>query len=266
MYDRYNRHITYLRVSVTDRCNLRCSYCMPEHPACFMPSENILSIDEITEILKVGVSLGIDKIRLTGGEPLVRNDIVDLVSHIRSIDGIKDLAMTTNGVLLSNYARPLKKAGLDRINISLDTLNSAKFKKLTRGGDLSRVLQGIDAAIDAGLLPVKINFVRLPGQNENDESEVRNYCTKKGIQIRFIRQMNFETGEFAPVEGGEGGVCHRCNRLRLTADGTIKPCLHSDYGYNVKDLGIEQAFEKALYMKPKEGSSSHSHKFYNIGG
>jgi cyclic pyranopterin phosphate synthase len=265
MLDRYNRTINYLRISVTDRCNLRCIYCMPAEKVKFMPAEQILTLTEIVEVTKVAANLGIRKIRLTGGEPLMRPDIVEIVRGIRSIDGIDEICLTTNGTRLAGLASELKKAGLTRVNISLDSLQPQKFNKITRG-NLNNVLKGIDAALKAQLVPVKINFVRIKGVNEQDEEEVKNFCEKKGLKIRFIRQMNLRTGEFYPVEGGEGGICNICNRLRLTANGLIKPCLFSNKGYSIRDLGIEQAFYQAIHQKPLKGEINQEHSFYNIGG
>lgn len=266
MYDHFNRRINYLRISVTDRCNFRCSYCMPEEGVPLKRHEDILTFSEITEIVKTGVRLGITKIRLTGGEPLVRKNIPELVKMISGIPGIDEIAMTTNGVFLPKYAAQLKAAGLNRVNISLDTLDPEKFRKITRLGDVNDVLKGIDAAIGAGLLPVKINFVRIPGVNEEDEPAVKEFCKSKNLQLRFIRQMNLKTGEFSQVENGYGGICEICNRLRLTADGYIVPCLHSDLRFSIREMGIEQAFRTALNLKPERGIGSTSHEFSNIGG
>ncbi len=266
MLDRFNRKINYLRISVTDRCNFRCSYCMPPEGIVLKKHGEILSFDEITEIVKTGVQLGLRKIRITGGEPLVRKDLPKLVKMIASINGIEDIGLTTNGVFLPQLATQLKEAGLNRINISLDTLNHEKFRKITRSGNLDDTLKGIDAAIQAGLLPVKINFVRIPGVNVEDETAVRKFCEKKNLQLRFIRQMNLKTGEFDAVEGGKGGICEICNRLRLTSDGFIVPCLHSGLKYNVRELGIREAFEQAVNFKPEKGIGTESHEFSNIGG
>lgn len=266
MLDRYNRRINYLRISVTDRCNLRCTYCMPAEGVPLKSHNDILSFDEITDIVRVGTTLGLSKIRLTGGEPLVRKNLPKLVKMISDIDGIEDIGLTTNGVFLPQLATELKTAGLSRVNISLDTLNPEKFRKITRTGNLEEVLLGIDAAIDADLLPVKINFVRIPEENEQDENEVRNFCKQKNLQLRFIRQMNLKTGEFDAVEGGAGGICKICNRLRLTADGYIVPCLHSGLRYNVRKLGIQEAFRMAVNFKPEKGIGTSSHEFSNIGG
>lgn len=266
MYDRFNRRISYLRISVTDRCNFRCVYCMPAEGVPLKKHEEILSFDEITEIVRVGAELGLKKIRLTGGEPLVRKDLPILVKMIASVDEIEEITLTTNGVFLPQLAKPLKEAGLSRINISLDTLDPEKYKKITRGGNVEDVLKGIDAAIEAGLSPVKINFVRIPGENEDDEKAVREFCTAKNLHLRFIRQMNLKTGEFDAVDGGYGGICEICNRLRLTADGYIVPCLHSGLRYNVRELGIRKAFQQAIEFKPEKGTGTETHEFSNIGG
>lgn len=266
MLDRFNRRINYLRISVTDRCNFRCTYCMPAEGLPLKKHEDILSFDEIVEIITEGAQLGLKKIRITGGEPLVRKDLPKLVKMIAGVEGIEDIGLTTNGVYLPQLATELKAAGLNRVNISLDTLNPEKFAKITRTGNLEDVLKGIDAAIEADLQPVKINFVRIPGENEEDEKEVREYCEKKNLQLRFIRQMNLKTGEFDAVEGGYGGICEICNRLRLTADGYIVPCLHSELRYNVRESGIQKAFRLAVEFKPEKGIGTESHEFSNIGG
>lgn len=266
MFDRYNRHINYLRISVTDRCNFRCVYCMPAEGFPLKKHEDILSYDEIVDVVKFGAKNGIKKIRITGGEPLVRKDLPELIRMISNVEGIEDIGMTTNGVLLPKYAKELKAAGLSRVNISLDTLDAEKFKKITRLGNLDDVLLGIDAALEAELSPVKINFVRITGENESDEKEVKEYCQEKGLKLRFIRQMNLKTGEFYPVKGGSGGICSICNRLRLTADGHLVPCLHSELRFNVRELGVEKAYLKAIEMKPEKGLGTESHEFSNIGG
>ena len=266
MYDRFNRHINYLRISVTDRCNLRCRYCMPEEGIQLMKHQDILSFEEITEVVRVAVSHGIDKFRITGGEPLVRKDIVTLVSQLASVRGVNDLSMTTNGIFLEEFAQSLKEAGLNRVNISLDTLNPAKFKEITRGGDQNRVLRGIKAAQDAGLEPVKINCVVFKSSNEEDALEVKEYCKLNNLQVRFIHQMNLESGEFSVVEGGNGGNCSICNRLRMTANGMVKPCLFDEQEFSVRELGAEQALLGALNSKPLNGCHNRKGSFYNIGG
>jgi len=266
MYDCFNRNINYLRVSVTDRCNFRCTYCMPAEGIIQVGHKDILSFDEIIETIKYGVAKGIDKVRITGGEPLVRKGIVNLIELISKIDGIKDLSMTTNGVLLAKYAQDLKDAGLMRVNISLDTLDADKFKKITRIGELNDVLKGIKAAQNSGLSPIKLNCVIKKSKNEPDAIEVAKYAKENNLEVRFIHEMDLEKGYFRKVEGGEGGNCQTCNRLRLTATGNLKPCLFSDIDYNVREIGIEQAYAFALKEKPKSGHKNKVSNFYNIGG
>jgi GTP 3',8-cyclase len=264
--DRFSRKINYLRVSVTDRCNLRCVYCMPECGVNLMKHSDILTFEEIYEIVGVAVKLGIDKVRITGGEPLVRRGIVDLVRMINEIPGIKDLAMTTNGTLLDQFAIPLVKAGLKRVNISLDTMNPDHFKKITRVGDIQDVFNGIKSAVKAGLNPVKINCVIKQSQQEKDAREVKAFCDENNLEVRFIKEMNLESGMFSNVIGGDGGNCKSCNRLRLTANGKIKPCLFSDIEYDVRELGIEQAIHRAVGIKPASGTENSVNTFSNIGG
>jgi cyclic pyranopterin phosphate synthase len=265
MKDKYNRSITYLRISVTDRCNLRCRYCMPEEGVQMLSHNQILTFEEILEVAKTAVSLGVTKIRVTG-EPLVRKGIVNLIQLLSQIEGLQDLSMTTNGILLKEFALSLKQAGLQRVNISLDTLDPVKFSHLTRGGNLSDVLEGIDAAIDAGLTPIKINCVINESADTPDALSVSEFADSKGIQVRYIKQMNLKTGSFSVVQGGSGGKCSACNRLRLTANGKIKPCLFNDLEYDVRELGAVEAINRAVTNKPSKGSHNHSGQFYNIGG
>ncbi len=266
MLDRFNRKINYLRISVTDRCNLRCRYCMPDNDPRMLRHEDILRFEEIQQVVAVAAGSGISKVRLTGGEPLVRKDITDLVSMIASVPGVEDLSMTTNAVLLDRFALPLKAAGLQRINVSLDTVDPGKFREITRGGELSKVFQGIKAAKAAGLNPIKINCVVKKGAERKDTEAVAAYCEKNGLEIRYIQQMDLEKGDFAVVEGGTGGDCAQCNRLRLTSDGKIKPCLFSDLAYDIRELGIQPALEMALGNKPEKGSVNQQNLFHNIGG
>ncbi len=265
MFDHYNRPINYLRISVTDRCNLRCTYCMPEDGIRLLDHSAILSFEEIAEFTKLAVANGITKVRLTGGEPLVRKNIVELVAMLAGIDGLEDLSMTTNGILLSKYATDLKKAGLNRINISLDTVNPDSYCQITRNGELKQALEGIEAARKAGLEPIKINCVLL-GQPDDETRELKQFCESRGLKLRFIHQMNLKTGAFSTVEGGEGGNCSKCNRVRLLANGDIKPCLFSDLAYNIRKLGHPEALNLALNNKPKSGTYNKSGEFYNIGG
>ncbi len=266
MLDKYNRNINYLRVSVTDRCNLRCTYCMPAEGIELMDKNDVLTLEEICESVLAGVKKGITKVRLTGGEPLVREGITSLVECIAKIPEVEDLAMTTNGILLDKYAEDLAKAGLQRVNISLDTVSAEKFKSITRGGDINKVFDGINAARKAGLYPIKINCVVFKDKNEKDARDVARFCEENDLQVRFIHQMNLETGEFSIVEGGEGGDCKHCNRMRLTANGDFKPCLFNDMAFNIKNKNIETVYENAVNNKPKAGTKNKSGKFYGIGG
>lgn len=266
MLDRFNRRITYLRVSVTDRCNLRCTYCMPEEGIVLLKHEDILSFDEIVDFIKTAVDLGVNKVRLTGGEPLVRKGFVDLVKMIASIPGIEDLSMTTNAILLSQYAQQIWNAGLKRLNVSLDTINPDRFKKLTRGGDLNQVIDGLMLAKKIGFRPVKINCVIDNSKDEPDADDVKNFAEENGFEVRFIPKMDLAKGIFGQVEGGDGGNCSQCNRIRLTANGFVKPCLFSDLGYSIRELGAKEAIERAIEFKPQSGSLNRKEKFYNIGG
>ncbi len=265
MFDRYKRKINYLRISVTDRCNLRCTYCMPEEGIRLLDHADILSFEEIADFTRMAVANGITKVRLTGGEPLVRKNIVELVSMLAAIDGLEDLSMTTNGILLSEHAVDLKKAGLNRINVSLDTVNPEQYCQITRNGELTKVLEGIDAARDAGLEPIKINCVLL-GEPDDETQKLKQFCEDRGLSLRFIHQMNLKTGEFSTVEGGEGGNCSKCNRVRLLANGDIKPCLFSDLAYNIRKLGHQEALNLTIGNKPRSGTYNQSGEFYNIGG
>ncbi len=266
MYDKYNRRINYLRISVTDRCNLRCVYCMPAEGIKLLPHDEILSFDEIVEFTRVAVEMGIDKVRITGGEPLVRKGIVDLIEMIGRIPGIRDFAMTTNGTLLEKFAKPLADAGLQRVNISLDTLDPEKYRKVTRRGNIQSVFKGIEAAKKAGLKPIKINCVVKNSSAEQDAQQVKSFCKENDLQIRFIHEMNLKTGDFSVVEGGDGGNCKICNRLRLTANGKIKPCLFSNIEFDIRKLGYEKTIRLALENKPRSGTVNEVNMFSNIGG
>ncbi len=266
MLDNYNRKLNYLRISVTDRCNLRCTYCMPEGGVPLLLHKDILTFEEIKAVAEEAVTMGVDKVRITGGEPLVRKGITILIEMLASIKGIKDLSMTTNGILLEDFASELKNKGLNRINISLDTMDAEKFKKITRGGDIEKVKAGIIAARKVGLFPIKINCVINDSKEENDAREVNVFCEQNGLEVRFIHQMNLKTGHFAIVEGGDGGDCENCNRLRLTADGKIKPCLFNNLEFDIRKMGISEALQAAANQKPKCGSFNGINNFNNIGG
>ncbi len=281
MKDSIGRTINYLRISVTDYCNFRCVYCMPKEGVAPRKHHEMMRFEEIVDVVRVAAENGISKIRLTGGEPLVRHGIVDLVRMIRQISGINEITITTNGYLLAKHAEALKDAGLTRVNVSLDTLKPDLFKKITRYGDLATVWQGIEAAEKVGLLPLKINMVMMAGINDNEIPDFMNLSMDNPWHVRFIELMPIQNqvswGEGFPdpsdcyistgkvldrhkemglepvykldhlgpaklykLPGAKGFVgfispldddhfCSRCNRLRLTADGNLRPCLMSDY-------------------------------------
>lgn len=238
---------------------------MPAEGIKLMSHDDILSFEEIVDFTKMAVANGITKVRLTGGEPLVRKGIVDLVQSISQIRGIEDLGMTTNGILLNKFAKDLKDAGLNRVNISMDTVNPDRYCQITRTGNIQQVFEGIEAAQEAGLSPIKINAV-LMGEPDEEILKLKAFCESKGLNLRFIHQMNLQNGEFSKVEGGEGGNCSRCNRIRLLANGDVKPCLFSDLAYNIRTLGTEKALNLAIGNKPRTGTFNSSGEFYNIGG
>jgi cyclic pyranopterin phosphate synthase len=302
--DSYKRTIDYLRVSITDRCNLRCVYCMPSDGLIPLDHREILRYEEIIRVVRIATGIGVRNVRITGGEPLVRKNVIHLISEIRSIEGIKDLSLTTNGILLSGYANKLSEAGLKRINISLDSLRPDRFKEITRGGDLHLVLSGIEAAEKAGLTPIKINMVPIRGLNSDEIEDFTRLTLKFPYQIRFIEFMPFGTeglwsterfisveeiksivegvGPLTPaklkksgparyfrLEGATGVIgfispisnhfCGECNRLRLTADGKLRPCLFSETEIDLKpalrggapDDEIERLIKLSIEVKPK---------------
>ena len=266
MIDRFGREIDYLRISVTDRCNLRCRYCMPLSGAKLFSHEDILSFEEITEVVKAFVDRGGRKIKLTGGEPLVRRGILKLVEMLAGIKGIKDLSMTTNGVLLAKFAKSLYEAGLHRVNVSLDTMDAEKFSLITQGGEINDVFLGVEEAQKAGLVPLKINCIVEYSSAEKDAQAVKAFADARGLKVQFIRLMNLTSGDFAIVENGSGGDCLCCNRLRLLSDGTVRPCLFSDIGFNVRTLGAEDALRLAVQNKPREGTKTKDKWMYRLGG
>jgi len=323
MKDALGRDINYLRISVTDRCNFRCRYCMPEQGVESKSHGEILSFEEILDFVKAVVPLGISKIRVTGGEPLVRKGIEGFVARLSAIPGIRDLSMTTNASLLAPAARSLKQAGLDRVNISLDSLKPERFHWITRRGKLEDVFDGMEAAIREGLTPVKVNCVVVRGFNDDEINEFVNLTKKYPIYIRFIELMPLgDTGwgkghfisadeikslikeKLVPVEVSRGAgparyfqipgapgyvgfitpisnhFCDDCNRVRLTADGKLKPCLESDIEIDVKkalrekrgEKEIQRIFLEALLKKPvchhmrAEINSDHKRRMWQIGG
>lgn len=301
MKDTLGRNINYLRISVTDLCNMRCRYCMPEEGISKKDHNEILSLEEIFEVVKVASALGVNKVRITGGEPLVRKGLLKLVENIASLGTIKDLALTTNGVLLKKYAKALKEAGLNRVNISLDTLNETKYEEITRGGKLSGVIEGLEEAKKVGLLPLKINVVLIGGFNDGEIREFAQLTVNEPVDVRFIELMpigqaagwaktNFisnhtvkeQISELIPIYAGDrsspakyyrlpngnGKVglinpisshfCKYCNRMRLTADGRLKPCLHSNQEVDVKLAvrnglkDLQEILAQAILAKPAQ--------------
>lgn len=309
MKDKEGRQIDYMRVSLTDRCNLRCQYCMPEEGIPLMKHEDILRNEEILQIVKAGADLGIRKIRLTGGEPLLRKGIVQLISDIKCVEGIDEVALTTNGVLLDQMLDELLEAGLDRVNLSLDTLNGNVFETITRFSAFEKVMKGFLRCMDKKV-PVKINAVILKGINEDAIKPLIDLTYKWPVDVRFIELMPIGCGKefqglstddllhFIQVEGydfhnidinkGNGPAtyikmndalgkvgfisplshqfCSDCNRIRVTSEGFLKPCLHSKAGIDLRQVirkGINQTelsnlLHKGILMKPK------SHKFMDV--
>ncbi len=223
--DSFQRPIDYLRISVTDRCNLRCIYCMPAEGINLLPHEDVLSYEEIYRIAEAAAEMGIKKVRITGGEPLVRIGLSSLIRMLAQIDAIDDIALTTNGTLLSQYADELKAAGLRRVNISLDTLKPDKFKLITRGGDLDAVLESLDAAGAAGLDPIKINVVVMAGSNDDELLDFASKTVKEGWHVRFIEHMplNMEMASSSFVSENE-------MRERLATLGKLEPCIFKGNG------------------------------------
>lgn len=268
MFDKFNRNITYLRISVTDKCNLRCTYCMPAEGVQPKSHNDILSHEKIVEAAKVAVSLGIKKIRITGGEPLIRKGLLSLIKQLKQIQNIEELTLTTNGVFLESIAKPLKDAGIDRINISLDTLDGEKYKQLTRIGDIRYVLAGIDAAIEAGFKNTKINMVLIPGFNDNEVEKMQEFCRQKKLLLQRINHYSLETIHSIDrsYHAERPLHCGLCNRIRLTCDGKLKPCLFSELEIPLDFSNLLQSFLDAINMKPEKGSQNPNGHNWEIGG
>ncbi len=268
MFDSYNREINYLRVSVTDRCNLRCTYCMPEEGIRLKLHTDILSYEEITRVAEAAAGLGIRKVRLTGGEPLVRRNIAFLVHELKAVPGIGEVSLTTNGTLLAPLAGELKQAGLDRLNISLDTLDPVKYREVTRNGDISQPLAGICAAKEAGFARTKINMVLIPGFNDGEVESMMDFCRRNGLRLQRIHHYSLHdlrTSQNA-LEAERPLSCGMCNRLRLTADGMLKPCLFSDREIAVDFDNIRASLEQAVRAKPPNGIACENRGNWQIGG
>jgi len=294
MIDRLGRNITYLRISVTDKCNLRCRYCMPEDGVCKKDHADMLTEDEIITAVEVAASLGITKVRITGGEPLVKKNIVSICRRAAAVEGIREVCLTTNGVLLPKLAKPLKEAGVKRLNLSLDTLQPEKYAYITRIGRMETFRAGLDAAFEAGFEKIKINSVLIGGFNDDEIEAMARLTLEYPLDMRFIELMPmYDSGDFGidaylpysrvleklpeavavPQDGGvaklyrlpgaKGNIglispvsahfCGDCNRLRLTSDGKLKPCLHAADEYSIKGLdkeGVKAVFENAIWNKP----------------
>ena len=314
MLDGCGRTIDYLRLSVTDLCNYRCRYCMPAEGVCKRPHADILSVEELVEIGRAAVACGVKKIRLTGGEPLVRRGILDICRGLRAIPGLEELCLTTNGSLLPSMAAPLREAGVDRLNISLDTLRPDRFAAMTRLGTLSDVLEGIRAAERAGFQDLKLDTVLIGGFNDDEIGDFLALTMEHPWEIRFIELMpmgpcaDWEKSCFLSVDtilqrysalqqidpqgvarryrlpGAKGTLglispmshdfCADCRRIRVTADGKLKGCLHSREelplrGFHGKDL--EDAIRRGILQKPQrhhlaEGVSDTPRTMNQIGG
>ena len=295
MIDSYGRSITYLRLSVTELCNLRCRYCMPADGVCKKRHEEMLTQEETLAAIRAAASLGVRKLRITGGEPLVKPNIVSLCREAAATPGIEELCLTTNGTLLPKLAAPLREAGVDRLNISLDTLDAEKYRYITRCGELEQALAGIEAALAAGFEKIKLNTVLIGGFNDGEIPALAALTKRWPVDLRFIELMPMvDSGDFGPEaflpctavterlpelksEEPDGGVaklyrlpgaqgrvglispvsahfCAACNRLRLTADGKLKPCLHSADEISLKGLdkaGMAEKMREAILAKPK---------------
>ncbi len=277
--DRFGRRLDYLRLSVTDRCNLQCSYCQPAEGVAHVDREEILRFEEIDRLARLFAGMGVTKVRLTGGEPLLRRRLPELVRRLTAIPGIRSLPMTTNGILLEEHARPLKEAGLERLNVSLDTLREDRFEAITRSSGLGRVLRGIEEAQRAGFQQIKVNVVLIRGFNDDEVFDFLEYADARDVNVRFIEYMPFEgngwsreqflpyrealdriaarvaveplprehssdpalefrvpkrRGRFGFIASLSESFCATCSRLRLSADGRLRPCLHQEMSVDLK--------------------------------
>jgi cyclic pyranopterin phosphate synthase len=265
MLDLFDRSITYLRISVTDKCNLRCAYCMPAEGVPSRSHRDFLTLEQMTDVARAAVGLGVTKIRLTGGEPLVKRGIVDLVRMIASIDGLRHLAMTTNGTLLARQADALKAAGLDSVNVSLDTLDPGRYRLLTRGGDIEGAQEGIRAALANGF-PVKINMVVLSDTREAEIVGMREYCSRLGARLQLINHYELAREKGEQYAFDRPPSCASCNRIRLMADGMLKPCLHSDEEVPLDFTRLTESLREAILAKPPRGGVCTNRAMTQIGG
>ena len=321
LIDGHGRVVNYLRVSVTERCNFRCQYCMPEKPFSWTPKENLLSFEELFLFIKVAIDEGVNKIRITGGEPLLREDLDKFISMIHNYKNDIDLAITTNGFLLPETALKLKNAGLKRLNISLDSLKPAIAAQIAQKNVLSKVLEGIEKSLEVGL-KVKINMVPLKGINDSEILDILEFARARDIQIRYIEYMenshansdiigmhgreilevikqkykikkvgrtpnspsfNYQIQEngyiFGLIDPHKHDFCEDCNRIRLTAEGHLIPCLYFDEAQSIAKAVKEDNIDKAasilqdvLANKPKENrwgeneENNSNRAFYETGG
>ncbi len=320
LIDSYDREVNYIRVSVTERCNFRCQYCMPEKPFSWVPKENLLSFEDMFEFMKVCIDEGINKIRITGGEPLLREDLDKFIKMIYDYEPTIDLAMTTNAFLLKGAAQKLKDAGLKRINVSIDSLIPAVAEKIAQKDVLKNVLDGVDEALNVGL-KVKVNMVPMKGMNENEILDVLEYCKERNMTVRFIEYMEnvhaavdikgmksdellaligarysytdegleaqspshyYETADgyrFGIIEPYKDDFCSTCNRIRITAEGDLIPCLYFDEAMSIReairkgDINTAAAvLKEVVRTKPEKNrwseddGESSTRAFYETGG
>ena len=315
MRDSFGRDVYYLRISVTDKCNLRCIYCMPEAGVKKRRHEDIISVEEITEIVKAAAACGITKVRVTGGEPLVRRGIIDICKNIAATDGIQEVCLTTNGILVPQFAQELKSVGVNRLNISLDSLDHVTYNEITRVGNLDEALVGVQAALETGFDAIKINTVLIGDLNDGEILDLLDLTRKYKVDLRFIEIMpvgecaDWAASRFISAqtvldaapglrEIGSDGVtklyklpdglgsvglvspisshfCDTCNRIRVTSDGVLKPCLHSADEVNLRGLHgdeLEDTIRQAIYGKPRKhdldsgGTSGSLRNMNKIGG
>ena len=312
MQDRYARNITYLRLSVTDLCSLRCRYCMPADGIPKRDHRDVCSVEELVEISRAAVDCGVRKVRLTGGEPLVRRGILEICRGIAAIPGVEELCLTTNGLSLPQLAGPLKEAGVSRLNISLDTLRPDRYAYITRVGRLEEAFRGLKAAAEAGFTGTKLNVVLMKGFNDDEIPDFLDLSCRYPVEVRFIELMPIGEGrnaQFLPAEavleshpylrplegsgvarryrspGGRGTVgliepmshrfCGECDRIRVTADGKLKPCLHTDQEIPLRGLHgeeLRQAMRDGVAAKPQRhhmnetGRSEAGRNMHQIGG
>ncbi|WP_300369866.1 GTP 3',8-cyclase MoaA [Brachyspira sp.] len=265
MLDSFNREINYLRISVTDRCNLRCVYCMPEEGIMKKSHHQILTYEEIYSVVKEAAELGIKKVRLTGGEPLVRKNIDELVAMIRSIEKIETIAMTTNAVMLYDIAKRLKEAGLNSINISLDTLDSERYKYITRGGSLYDAMKGIKKASELGF-QLKINVVIYDDKTKEELALINEYASNLNAKVQTIQYYNLNEQKLDAIDYDRPAKCKFCNRIRLLSDGYLLSCLHSNIKFKLDFNDIRSSIIKCIDYKPENGTYSDVESLSMIGG